>query len=293
MKSFNYLSPKTIIEALDILKDADEDTHIIAGGTDVILNMHSGRIKPKTVVNINKIDELKYIKTEDGVVKIGAVTTFTELGENEFVNNRIKVLANACREVGSTQIRNLGTIGGNIVNASPAADSASALTALDASVVLRSKDGDRKMKLVDFYDNGKSKLKKDEILTEISFKEPNENTATCFTRLVKRRALAIVVLSMGALIEKDELNKCIKAQFSLGAVSRHPIRLYDIEKKIIGKDLNKENLDELLDDMSEIIYKIILEGSAKRLGSANYKSKSIRGVAGETFDNILSDFNIQ
>jgi len=293
MISYEYFSPKTLDELLDLLESADEHTHIIAGGTDIVLDIRSGRVKPTKVININKIKELKYVKEEEGYIKIGSMMTFTELERNQIINDNAKILAKACSEVGSTQIRNLGTVGGNIVNASAAADSVAALTGLDAQVVLTSKKGQRTMRLVDFYDNGKTKIRKDEVLTEIFFEKPSENTATCFTKLGRRKALAIVVLSFGALIEKDELNRCTKAQFVLGAVAKHPMRIPTIEEKIIGKELNRENLYGLLDDMSTLIYNTILEGSPNRLRSANYKSKSIVGIAKTTFDSILSDLNIE
>lgn len=293
MNSYEYFSPKTMNELLDVLESADERTHIIAGGTDIVLDIRSGRIKPTKVVNINKVEELKYVKEEEGYIKIGSMMTFTDLEINELINNKVKILAKACSEVGSPQIRNLGTIGGNIVNASAAADSVAAFIGLDASVVLKSKKAERTMKLVDFYDNGKPKIRKDEILTEIFFEKPSDNTATCFTKLGRRKALAIVVLSMGALIEKDESNKCTKAQFVLGAVAKHPMRVHEIEEKIIGKELNRENLYGLLDDMSTVIYNTILEGSPNRLRSAKYKSKSIVGIAKTTFDSILSDLKIE
>jgi len=296
MRTYDYFSPRTVSEALDILENANKDTYIIAGGTDVVLDIHKGRIEPDKMLNINKLQELKYVKCEDGLIKIGPVMTFSEIEVDELLNKKAKVLVMACREIGSTQIRNLGTVGGNIVNSSSAADSVAALITLDASVVLKSKNEERTMKLIDFYDNGKSKIRKDELLTEIFFDEPNVNTATAFTKLGRRKALAIVVMSMGALLEKNEANICTKAQFVLGAVSRHPSRLYEIEKQIIGKEINRDNLYGLIDDMATTIYNTIVEGSPgslRRLNSAKYKNKSIRGIAKTTFESILSDFEIR
>lgn len=296
MKTYDYFSPKTVLEALDILENANNDTYIIAGGTDIVLDIHKGRIQPDKMVNINNLKELKYAKREDSLIKIGPVMTFSEIESNELLNKKAKVLVAACREIGSTQIRNLGTVGGNIVNSSSAADSVAALITLDASVVLKSNNKERTMKLIDFYNNGKAKIRKDELLVEIFFDEPNVNTATAFTKLGRRKALAIVVMSMGALLEKDEANICTKAQFVLGAVSRYPSRLYEIENQIIGQEINRDNLYGLIDNMSTTIYNTIVEGSPgslRRLNSAKYKSKSIRGIAKTTFESILSDLEIQ
>lgn len=296
MKQFLYDAPDTVEQAVNLLEKATDSTHIIAGGTDIVLDLRSGRVVPDRVININKVHELKYVKSENGLIRIGALSTFTELEEDELLNKKAKALVTACSSIGSPQIRNLGTIGGNIANASPAADSVAALMILDASVVLKSTKEERILKLSEFYENGRPKIRKDEILTEIFFEEPSENTATCFTKLGRRKALAIVVLSAGALIEKDENNICTKAHLVLGAVARSPMRLYDIEKKLVGKEINAENLYKLLDDMSPTIYNTIVEGSPgslRRLKSAEYKSKSIRGIAKTTFDSILADFGIK
>lgn len=296
MKTYDYFSPSNILETLDVLDNANKDTYIIAGGTDIILDIRKGRIEPEKVINISKVKELKYVKCEEGLIKLGPLLTFSELESNEILKKKAKVLVEACKDIGSTQIRNLGTVGGNIVNSSSAADSVAALITLDASVVLKSKNEVRTMKLADFYDNGKSVIQKNELLTEIFFDEPNENTATAFTKLGRRKALAIVVMSIGALIEKGENNVCKKAHFVIGAMAKHPSRLHEIEEKILGKEINKENLFGLLDEMSETIYNRIVEGSPgnlRRLKSAEYKSVSIRGIAESTFESILSDLDIK
>ncbi len=296
MKKFDYFSQKTVSETLEILAKANNNSYIIAGGTDIVLDINKGHIQPESIVNINKISELKYVKRENGLIKIGSTMTFSEIEQSELLNNKAKALVTACSEVGSTQIRNLGTVGGNIVNSSSAADSVAAFIILDATVVLKSKNEVREMKLADFYEGGKAKIRKDELLTEIYFDEPSENAATAFTKLGRRKALAIVVMSMGALIEKDEFNKCIKAHFVLGAVSRHPIRVPEIEKLLIGQVINKDNLFGLLEPMSTNIYNSIVEsnpGSQRRLNSAKYKSKSIKGIASTTFESILADLEIK
>ena len=151
MKQFNYYAPTTVEQTVKLLENATCNTHVIAGGTDLIVQINKKVIRPETVINLKKVDELNYVKEENGVIKIGPMTTFGQLESCEILTKKAKALAIACGEVGSTQIRNLGTIGGNIVNASAAGDSIAALMALDASVVLKSVEGERTMKLEDFY----------------------------------------------------------------------------------------------------------------------------------------------
>lgn len=289
MKKFRYFAPTTVEEAVKVLAGADKGTQIIAGGTDFIVQINHKMISPEKVVDIKKIKELKYVKEENGFIKIGAATNFSELDCSEILLKKAKVLATACGEVGSTQIRNLGTIGGNIVNASAAGDSISALMALDASVVLKSEKEERVMRLEEFYQGpGNCQIRKDELLTEIFFQTPNENTATSFKKLGKRKALAIVVISAGALIEKDADNKCTKAQISLGAISRYPVRVREAEELLIGKELNEQNIEICLEKIAEITNDSVANSPFKHL--ALYKGSAMKGIAREMFANILADF---
>lgn len=290
MKSYDYFSPKTVSETLEILENASEDTHIVAGGTDIVINIKRGIVNPNEVVNINKLQELKYVKCEDGLVKIGSLMNFSEIERNEILNDKAKVLVDACKEVGSTQIRNLGTIGGNIVNASAAGDSITALMALDASVVLKSSNEERVMKLEDFYKGkGNSQIRKDELLTEIFFEIPSDNASTGFVKLGARKALAIVIISIGALIEKDSDNICKKAQISVGAISRYPVRITEVEELLLGKELNEQNIENCIERLSQITDLSVSNSPFADL--AIYKKHSIKGIAKEMFAKILSDLN--
>ncbi|SDZ18626.1 carbon-monoxide dehydrogenase medium subunit [Proteiniborus ethanoligenes] len=290
MKKFNYFAPKTVEEAVKILAGADKDTQIIAGGTDFIVQVNKKMISPEKVVDIKHIKELAYVREENEFIKIGALTNFSYLESSEILNKKAKALAIACGEVGSIQIRNLGTIGGNIVNASAAGDSIAALMALDASVVLKSEKEERTMKLEEFYrGSGDCQIRKDEILTEIFFKAPSENSATSFKKLGKRKALAIVVISIGALIEKDKDNICTKAQISLGAISRYPVRVREVEEALMGKELNRENIEACIEKISEITNVSVDNSPFKHL--ALYKGEAMKGIAEELFDDILADLN--
>ncbi len=290
MKKFNYFAPTTVEEAVKVLAGADKDTQIIAGGTDFVVQINHKMISPEKVVNIKKINELKYVKEENGFIKIGAVTSFSQLESSEILNKKAKALAIACSEVGSTQIRNLGTIGGNIVNASAAGDSIAALMALDASVVLKSEKEERVMKLEEFYQGpGNCQIRKDELMAEIFFPVPSENSATSFKKLGKRKALAIVVLSIGALIEKDANNICTKAQISLGAISRYPVRAREVEELLLGKELNQENIEICIEKLSEKTNISVANSPFKDL--ALYKGEAMKGIARQLFNDILADLN--
>lgn len=289
MKNIDYSAPKSVEEAVEILKGADQGTQIIAGGTDIIIQMNRNIKSPQKVVDIKKISELKYVKEEKDFIKIGALTPFHIIENSEIINKKAKALAIACSEVGSPQIRNLGTIGGNIVNASAAGDSIAALMALDAYVTLTSSREERIMSLEKFYQgDGDCQIRKDEILTEIFFKTPSENAVTSFRKLGKRKALAIVVISIGALIEKNEENICTKAHIALGAISRYPVRVREAEEILINKELNEENINKCIEKLSQVTDSSVQNSPFEDL--ALYKRESMKGISTEVFDHILMQF---
>lgn len=287
MKKFDYYAPVNLKEALEILKNADKNIQIIAGGTDLIVGMNEGRISPDVIVNLKSVRELNYIKEENGVIKIGAATTHNQIANSMLINKEAKALAKACGSVGSTQIRNLGTIGGNIVNASPAADSVTALLALDAEVVIKSVKGERKAKIADIYmPTGGIGLGKEEILTEIYFKASNEKSFSYFVKFGLREALSIVEISAAAVIEISEGNICKDAKVSIGAIQRHPVRAKCVEQEFVGKELSLENIENCINKMSEFTAETLLETPFKDL--IPYKKQCIKGVAREVFGEIYN-----
>ena len=288
MKAFDFHSPKTLDEAYALLDRYREDYAVVAGGTDILIELHDHKIAPRNVIDISKIPVLKGIFVKDGVMRVGAMSTFTEVERNATVQDRVRVLFEAASTVGSPQIRNLGTVGGNLVNASVAGDSLAAFITLDADVVLGSKNGTRRMKLVDFYsDNRRTQLERGEIMTEILFDLPDSRTGTSYAKLGKRKALAIVVLGVGVMLQVDEQERCKRAHVVLGAVSRYPRRLPRVEEALVGQKVTRDLLYAQLPVLTEIV-KELIPGRA----SMGYKSESVRGMARLAFDSILKELRI-
>lgn len=287
LKNFDYYAPTDLKTVLDILQDGNQDIHMIAGGTDLIISMNEGRVSPDVIVNLKSVKELTYVKEEDGIIRIGAATSFNEIANSMLINKEARVLAQACRSVGSTQIRNLGTIGGNIVNASPAADSVTALLVLDAEVVIQSAKGERTEKIVDIYlPTGGIELAKEEVLTEINFKASKGNTFSYFVKFGLREALTIVEISAAAVIEIGKDHICTDAKVSIGAIQRHPLRAKCVENEFIGKELNSETIEKCIGSMSEFTAATLLETPFKDL--IPYKKQCIKGVAREVFEGIYN-----
>lgn len=288
MKEFQFYQAATVAEALELLGAMKSGARVIAGGTDILLELNEGRLHTENIININKLNELKYIRREDGVVRIGALSTFDDLDRNDYLRERVKVIHTAAANMGSPQIRNLATVGGNLVNASVAGDSLGAFIALDASVVLKSVGGTRTMKLTEFYaGQNKTEIAHDELMTEIFFDDPNDNTATSFVKLAKREALAIVVIDVCAVIERTGSGVCKRAQLAIGAVGRYPFRLAQIEEYLIGKQLTRETCLSALPMFSQAVY-----DSISYRPSVTYKKESVKGIAGKMFENILTDLSL-
>jgi CO/xanthine dehydrogenase FAD-binding subunit len=284
MKSFEYFAPRELDEALDILKKGGENICILAGGTDVLVQLRHKKIAPDLVVDLTKINDLNYIKEEDGFIRIGACTTFTDIEKSSLINSRASVLAEACREIGSPQIRNRGTIGGNIANASPAADSVPALIALGAKAVIKSVCCTREAAVEDVLAGiSRTNLKRDEVITEVFFKTPNEYTSSAFRKLGRRAALSIARISIALVMEKYPDKPMYKdARVALGAVAQNPFRAEEAESLLINRELGEEEIKIWCEKVSEL--------AAKTLGnraSAPFKKESIKGIAEEVLLKVI------
>ena len=168
IRSFDYWAAPGLDEALDELDLHGADAKVIAGGTDLVLNMKKKNILPRRVISLHNLDELDFIQPDDARVRIGALTKHADLAANLFLKHHLPILCEAVGLIGSWQIRNVCTIGGNICNASPAADSAPPLLVLNAQLILASKTAEKKIPLESFFTGpGATTLESDQILKEI------------------------------------------------------------------------------------------------------------------------------
>lgn len=239
----------SIQEVIDLLKEHKDEAKIIAGGTDLIVAMREGKSSPKVMIDISKIQELKEIRSENGEIEIGAGVTYTQVVESSLLNDNIYGLIKACRMVGSPQIRNKGTIGGNIANAAPAADSIPPLIALGATLKIGSWRAYREVSLADFFSkNSEHGLKSDELLISVRFKDLKENQYLSFSKLGLRKALAIsrVTLSMLIQVENDMVKNIAVAS---GSIGKYPMREPQVESALIGKTMDDNFLKLAVDSL--------------------------------------------
>ena len=192
IRSFDYWAAPSLDEALTELSHCGTDVKVIAGGTDLVLNMKKKNIMPPRVISLHNLKELDFTKIQDSTIRIGALSRHADLAANPLLRNHFPILCEAVGLIGSWQIRNVGTIGGNICNASPAADSVPALLVLDALVILASKSAEKKIPLDAFFTGpGESVLEPDQILKEIEIKLPQHPSAGCYLKLRRRKAVDV------------------------------------------------------------------------------------------------------
>ncbi|AET66147.1 aerobic-type carbon monoxide dehydrogenase, middle subunit CoxM/CutM-like protein [Desulfosporosinus orientis DSM 765] len=253
MSRFKYYRPKCLDEAFKLMAE-NPGYSLLAGGTDLMVKLKESLIKPTAVIDLDELEELKGINLEAGEIVLGASTTHTRLNQSELINQYAPALAKAAGIVGSPQIRNKGTVGGNMVNASPAADTVPALIALGAEVTLSSKEAVKTIPLDElFLGPGRTVLKPGELITTISFQVSNHQGCS-FQKLGKRKALAISVINASASLEIDPETRVIKkARIALGSVAATAIRGMAGEKILIGNHYSPELIKEAAEAVAEAI----------------------------------------
>lgn len=238
---FKVLEPLNLDEAAGIA--ADTNAPILAGGTDLLIKIKRGLIRPDTVLSLHRISALNCLSYEAGKgLYIGALVTHARVAQSSIIREKFSALAEACAVVGSPQIRNLGTVVGNIANASPAADTAPALLALGAEVSVRSITGVRNVQLHDFFQGpGQTALEHGDIIEGLRVPEPKLGTSSAYLKLGRRQALEISICSV-ALAAKPAQGKWEEVRLALGAVAPTPIVALESAAFLKGKEWDLESL---------------------------------------------------
>lgn len=234
------LVPKTLAELLPNINN--EEKRITAGGTDIVVGIRSGRVKYKPMIDINQLEEIKVIYEDDDNVYIGSNVSLSNVTYNEIVKKNFSVMIKAIESIGSLQIRNRATLGGNIQNASPSGDSILALTVLRAKIVLRSLTGRRQVYIKEFIKGpGKTDLRNDEFIEYIVIPKVFSNYQGYFEKVGLRNAMVISIASL-AVVYKLENNVFVDINMALGAVAPKVLQITEVEGFLRGKELNRENL---------------------------------------------------
>jgi CO/xanthine dehydrogenase FAD-binding subunit len=286
--AFDMLTPASLQEALAFLEKDGEKITPVAGGTNLIVDCHSGRHEPQVVMNVQPLAEIGRIEEKGGMIEIGGGVTLRAIEQSELIKNKANALYRAAIQFANPLIRNRATVGGNLCDASPASDTAAPLLALGAEVQLTSQKGSRWVPLHEFFVHVRKTVRKpDELLTAVHWPLVPAHSANTFYKLGLRKADAISVVSLAIYVALDANNKISTARIALGSVAPTPIRAFDAESYLIGKAGSEDGYAEAAKlaqkackpisdvrasadyrrEMVEVLVKRLLRESVKQIGA--------------------------
>lgn len=284
MSNPEYIAPESLGEALKIKQDKGVQARVIAGGTDLILRMRDRVHSPKLLVDLRLVS-LNTISSHAGEMRLGAYVSLSQILADDQIAVSFPALTEACRQFAGPPIRNRGTLGGNLVNASPAADLAPPLMAYDARIVLLSSSGERVLPLTEFFTGpGQTVIQADEILTEVRLPLMPPATASKFIKLGRRRSMAISIINLGTRLTLDMKGKVSVARIVLGAVAPTPMRAVTAEAVLTGSELSDDRITLAAMAASKEISPI-----TDVRASSNYRKKMAQVLVGRALRACRND----
>ncbi len=250
MKSFEYIAPKDISQAFNSLEKFGEESQLIAGGTDLLVQLKQGHLAPKVLIDLKKISGLSGIRFEKSTgLHIGALTTVAEIESSKIIRVQSAVLFQAAGLLGSVQVRNKATIGGNICRAAPSGDLIPPLLVLNSKVIIKSINGERVVDLEDFFlGSGKTTLKKNEILTEILVPPPKVAGDGVYIKHGRRKSMDLAVVGVAVFLSLNpESFLCERFRLALASVAPVPMRAYEAEIVLHGNKVTESLIDSCAD----------------------------------------------
>ena len=240
---FDYLEPASVDEAVALLARYGRRARLLAGGTDLLVHMKMERVAPEAVISIGRIPGLDRIAIQDGVLHIGALATIRAIENDPCVGAHYPALADACAGFSTTQVQTMGTVGGNLGNGSPAADSAPPLIAFGAQVEITGPRGKRRLPLEEFFlGPGKTALQDDELLTDVILPLPQAGTGSAFFKVA--RVAADIAKASAAVTVVREGERIVDCRMAFGSVAPVPMRTCKAEQMLIGRVFSQELMDQ-------------------------------------------------
>ncbi|MBI2854089.1 MAG: xanthine dehydrogenase family protein subunit M [Chloroflexi bacterium] len=246
MQDFVYSAPGSLDEALALLNKYGTRARVLAGGTELINDMRRGAVNPQQVIDLKRIPGLGAIERNASGLKVGATARIRDIERSLIVRKEFRILSEAAAMLGSVQVRNKATIGGNICRASPSADMPPCLIAMGATARVVGKSGERTIALDEFFlGPGKTALGADEILTEIQIHCLPEHAACVYLKLSPRKAMDLAVVGVAVrLVTNAAVSRCLDARIGLGAVGPTPIRAKKAEAALLKANLTGSVVEE-------------------------------------------------
>ncbi len=275
MFNVDYIRPPDLDGALEFLNTNGAETKILAGGTDIMVDMRSGALKTRFLLDVSRLGDLKKIELNDGQLSIGAAVTITELLESETIVVSAPALQKAADKFASKQIRNVATIGGNVAHCSPCGDTIPPLLIHEAQAVVMNPAGQRNVTIEEMASGPyHCSLQPNELITHFVLEPKSQEVDFAdFQKIGRRQELAIARMSMAAMASKEDDNSISFLRFALGACTPTPHRFYEIEDFLMGK-VPTENV---LWEAGKILAEKMLDITGRR-PSAVYKEPAIQGL---------------
>jgi CO/xanthine dehydrogenase FAD-binding subunit len=275
MFDVDYIRPKDLGEALDFIKAHGPDTTILAGGSDVMIDMRAGVLKSRYLLDVSRLPELRDITFDNGELTIGAGVTITEIGQSEIIGCHVPALQKAADKFAGRQVRNIATIGGNVAHCSPCGDTIPPLLIHDAAAVVASPAGQRKVPIEEMAGGPyHCTLRPNELITHFILKPiPAGVGFADFRKIGRRKELAIARMSMAAMARQAGDKSISFIRFALGSCTPTPHRFREIEEML----LNRVPDEKLLWEAGRVLAERMIEITGRRL-SAVYKEPAIQGL---------------
>lgn len=283
MRRFELALPESLDDCLRLLAQRGPETKLLAGGTDLLPQMKNSVIMPKRVIDLSGVARVKILECDAKGLRIGAAVPARQVEQDPRVRNGYAAVAESAALLGSVQVRNLATVGGNICNAAPSADMAPPLVALEAQAVIAGPKGERRVPLSDFFTGvRKTVVGPDELLVEIFVPAPGPHSGGCYIRHTPRRELDIAVVGVASQVTVAN-EVCAKARISLAAVSPTPVRATAAETALEGKPLTPELIERAADLAGQAAKPI-----SDQRGSADFRRHLVRILTRRTLTTALA-----
>ena len=282
MRRFDLALPQSLDDCLKILADHGGRAKLLAGGTDLLPQMKHGLLKPALVVDLSGIDRVRRVDNGSGGLRIGAAVTARELEVHPALGGAYRSIAESAALVGSLQVRNLATVGGNLCNAAPSADMAPPLVALEAQAVIAGAKGERRVPIADFFTGvRKTVLAPNELLVELIVPAPGPNSGGQYLRHTPRRELDIAVVGVASQLTMAN-GRCAKARIALASVAPTPVRATAAERALEGQAVTPE--------LSERAATLAIEAAkpiSDQRGSSEFRKHLVRVLTRRTLTTAL------
>jgi len=252
-KEVRYFAPETLEDALQILKEQGDGVSILAGGTDLVRDMNLEFKIPDGILWVGQLG-LEYIEAEKDMIRIGAATRMKTAAGSKLLQEKAAALAYSAGKMASPPVRSLATLGGNLVNASPGADTACAMLGLDGEVVLKSASGERVVALREFFTGPNTTvIQPDELMTEIRIRPTGKGEGSSYLKIGRRKAMTLAVLNTTARVKLNGNGNCEDVCIAVGAAAPTPLRITKAEKLLTGQPFTAEAILEAATIASEEI----------------------------------------